>query len=264
LADPHRKSQEISLLLDDRFLRPSTRPSDSFQEFWSTRSRRLVLFLSFVVFVIVFVVCVTELNMGQTVTTPLTLTQNHWTDIKTRAHNLSVEVKKGPWKTFCTSKWPTFSVGWPSQGTFSLPVILAVKRVIFQTAGGHPDQVPYIIVWQDLVQNLLPWLHPWTSGAKAATVAIATKPKMTPLGPPEPAPSPPPHGAILKLMMLFSLTPSRPLSPNQLLIPIPHSHPPQQTPVWPLRQDRREELVAAGAVAQRKVNLDQIPLLLCL
>ena len=38
LADPREKSQEISLLLDDRFLRPSTRPSDSFQEFWSTES----------------------------------------------------------------------------------------------------------------------------------------------------------------------------------------------------------------------------------
>jgi hypothetical protein len=32
--------------------------------------------------------------MGQPVTTPLTLTFDHWTDVKTRAHNLSVEVKK--------------------------------------------------------------------------------------------------------------------------------------------------------------------------
>jgi hypothetical protein len=145
-VDPRGKSQEISFLLDDLFLRPVNRPSDSFQEFWLTWSRRLVLFLSLVVFVIIFIVCVTELDMGQTVTTPLTLTQNHWTDVKTRAHNLSVEVKKGPWQTFCSSKWPTFGVGWPSQGTFSLPVILGVKRVIFQTAGGHSDQVPYIIV----------------------------------------------------------------------------------------------------------------------
>ena len=144
--DPCGESQEISFLLDDLFLRPVSRPSDSFQEFWSTQSQRLVLSLSLEVFVSVFIVCVTELDMGQTVTTPLTLTQNHWTDVKTRAHNLSVEVKKGPWQTFCSSKWPTFGVGWPSQGTFSLPVILGVKRVIFQTAGGHSDQVPYIIV----------------------------------------------------------------------------------------------------------------------
>lgn len=47
--------------------------------------------------------------------------------------------------------------------------------------------------------------------------------------------------------MPFSLTPSHPLTPNQLLILIPHSRLPQQTPEWPLRQDQREGLVAAGA-----------------
>lgn len=130
-----RKSQDISFLLDDLFLRPATRPSDSFQEFWSTQSQRLVLSLSLEVFVSVFIVCVTELEMGQTVTTPLILTQNHWIDVKTRIHNLSVEVKKGPWQNFCSSEWPTFGVGWPSQGTFSLPIILAVKGVVFQAAG---------------------------------------------------------------------------------------------------------------------------------
>ena len=134
--DPRGKSQEISFLLDDLFLRPVSRLYDSFQEFWLTRSRRLVLFLSFVVFVIVFVVCVTELNMGQTVTTPLTVTRNHWMNVKNRAHNLSIKVKKGPWQTFCSSEWPTFGVGWPLQGNFSLPIILAVKRVVFQAAVG--------------------------------------------------------------------------------------------------------------------------------
>ena len=127
LVNPLGKSQEINFLLDDLFLRPVTRPSDSFQELWLTQSRRLVLFLSLVAFVIVFIMCVTELNVGKTVTTPLTLTQNHWTDVMTRANNLSSDVKKGPWQTFCSSKWPAFSVGWPSQGNFSLPVILGVK-----------------------------------------------------------------------------------------------------------------------------------------
>lgn len=73
---PSEKSG-INFLLDDLFLRPVTRPSDSFQELWLTQSRRLVLLLSLVAFVIVFNMCVTELNMGKTVTTPLTLTQNH-------------------------------------------------------------------------------------------------------------------------------------------------------------------------------------------
>jgi hypothetical protein len=127
LVNPRGKSQEIIFLLDDLFLRPVTRPSDSFQELWATQSRRLVLFFSLVAFVIVFIMCVTELNMGQTVTTPLTLTQKHWTDVLTRAINLCFKVKKGPRQTFCSSKWPTYGVGWPSQGNFSLPVILGVK-----------------------------------------------------------------------------------------------------------------------------------------
>ena len=89
-SEPPREKSGINFLLDDLFLRPVTRPSDSFQELWLTQSRRLVLFLSLVAFVIVFIMCVTELNVGKTVTTPLTLTQNHWTDVITRANNLSM------------------------------------------------------------------------------------------------------------------------------------------------------------------------------
>ncbi|ERE83902.1 neutral cholesterol ester hydrolase 1-like protein [Cricetulus griseus] len=129
--------------------------------------------------------------MGQTVTTPLTLTLDHWTDVKTRAHNLSVEVRKGPWQTFCSSEWPSFGVGWPPEGTFNLSLISAVKRIIFQASGGHPDQVPYIIVWEDLVQNPTPWVRPWTTGAETVTVAVAAKPKVPPPDKPVPAPSAP-------------------------------------------------------------------------
>ena len=39
-------------------------------------------------------------KMGQTVTMPLRLTLDHWTEVRLRAHNLSVEIKKGPWQTF--------------------------------------------------------------------------------------------------------------------------------------------------------------------
>jgi hypothetical protein len=89
------------------------------------------------------------------------LTLDHWTDVKTRAYNISVEVRKRPWQTFCSSEWPTFRVGLPQDGTLNLPIIYAVKCIVFQNPGGHPDQVPYILVWQDLVQNLPPWLKPW-------------------------------------------------------------------------------------------------------
>jgi hypothetical protein len=131
--------------------------------------------------------------MGQTVTTPLTLTLDLWTDVKTRAHNLSVEVRKRPWRTFCSSEWPTFGVGWLRDRTLNLPIIYAVKRIVFQNPGGHPDQVPYILVWQDLIQNPPPWLKPWTMGREMATVAV--KPKV----PAVRAVRPPLHIFILKL-----------------------------------------------------------------
>lgn len=116
--------------------------------------------------------------MGQTVTTPLTLTLSHWTEVRTRAHNLSVDIKKGTWQTLCSSEWPTFGVGWPPEGTFNLSLIFAVKRLVFQETGGHPDQIPYVIVWQDLVQDPPPWVKPWAVGLPGVTVAVAdTKPK---------------------------------------------------------------------------------------
>ena len=87
---------------------------------------RLSLFLVFV--------------MGQTVSIPLSLTEDHWTDIRARRRNLSVIVKKKPWQTYCTSEWPTFGVGWPPEGTFYLPTIRAVKAIVFQEGpGSHPD-----------------------------------------------------------------------------------------------------------------------------
>ena len=160
--------------------------------------------------------------MGQTVTTPLTLTLNHWTDVKTRAHNLSLEVRKRPWKTFCSSEWPNFGVGWPSGGTFNLSVISAVKRIIFQDTEGHPDQVPCILVWQNVVQNPPPWMEPWTSGIETVTVAVAAKPKVPPSDPPAPAPSAPPriYPEIDDVSLLDHPPPPYPQ-------PVPHAAPPQ-------------------------------------
>ena len=94
-------SDSDSLLRKRFFVDP--RPSDSFFWCWKSRKRRLLVSISVSVLSVVFIVYV-SLTMGQTVSTPLTLTLDHWTEIRTRAHNLSVEVKKGPWKTFCSSE----------------------------------------------------------------------------------------------------------------------------------------------------------------
>jgi hypothetical protein len=112
----------------------------------------LVLFLFFLIFVI-----------GQTVPTPLSLTEDHWMDVRARGWNLLVieeeREKKKTWKTFCTLEWPAFGVGWLPKGTFDLPTIRAVRAVVVQKGpGSHPDEQPYIIAWEDLAQCPPQWV----------------------------------------------------------------------------------------------------------
>lgn len=102
--------------------------------------------------------------MGQTLVTPLSLTLQHFKEVRRVAHNNSVDVKKGRWQTFCTSEWPTFSVGWPRDGTFNLSIIRQVKeRVMDPGPGGHPNQVSYIITWESLVVDPPSWVKPFLS-----------------------------------------------------------------------------------------------------
>lgn len=94
--------------------------------------------------------------------TPLTIPLDHFKDVKTGGFNLSVEVQKGKLITFCRSEWPAFDVGWPPEGTFYHSVVQKVKEKIFLPGQvGHPDQIPYILVWQDLMENPLTWLTPF-------------------------------------------------------------------------------------------------------
>ena len=72
---------------------------------------------------------------------PPSLALDHWTEVRSRDYNLSVEIKKRRWQVFCASEWPTFDVGWPPEGTFDLTVIFEVKAVVFQDKpGSHLDQ----------------------------------------------------------------------------------------------------------------------------
>ena len=99
--------------------------------------------------------------MGQGESTPLSLMTDHFSDVRARAHNLSLLVKKSKLITFCSSEWPAFQVGWPPEGTFQPSIIQAVKkRVMAPDPRGHPDQVLYVMVWQDLVENPPKWLKP--------------------------------------------------------------------------------------------------------
>ena len=74
--------------------------------------------------------------------TPLSLMTDHFSDFKSRAQNLSVLVKKNKLITFCSTEWPTFHVGWPSEGTFDSGTVHQVRDIIFQLQIRHPDQAP--------------------------------------------------------------------------------------------------------------------------
>ena len=69
-------------------------------------------------------------TMGQGESTPLSLMTDHFSDVRARAHNLSLLLKKGKLITFCSAEWPAFQVGWPPEGTFQPSIIQAVKEKI--------------------------------------------------------------------------------------------------------------------------------------
>lgn len=111
----------------------------------------------------VFVVTLLE-TMGQSITTPLSLTLQHWRDVQDTANNQSVDVHKKKWVTFCSSEWPTFNVGWPRDRTFNIDIISQVKaKVMDPGPQGHRDQTAYIVTWEALAYDPPPWVKPFVT-----------------------------------------------------------------------------------------------------
>lgn len=117
------------------------------------------------------------LTMGQGSSTPLSLMIDHFSDFRTKAHNLSMEVKKNKLITLCSAEWLTFSVDWPRERTFDLQTIQAVKhRVLSSGPYGHSDQSPYILVWHSMVKDPPKWLKPFLSqGSQEEPQILVTK-----------------------------------------------------------------------------------------
>uniref|UniRef100_A0A673V210 CCHC-type domain-containing protein n=1 Tax=Suricata suricatta TaxID=37032 RepID=A0A673V210_SURSU len=99
--------------------------------------------------------------MGKSASKPLDLVLLHFKEVRVRAHSLSPGVEMGKMTMFCTSKWPASESGWPPKGTFHLPIIEAIEERVYQRMGGHPGQIPYIVVWKDLVPNPPIWVKPF-------------------------------------------------------------------------------------------------------
>ena len=60
----------------------------------------------------------------------------------------SIKLTPGTLQTFCEMDWPSFGVGWFSEGSLDKELVSKVLRVITGDSG-HPDQFPYIDCWQD-------------------------------------------------------------------------------------------------------------------
>ena len=112
--------------------------------------------------------------MGNTQSTPLSLLTSNFKEVRARGHDLGIEIRKGKLITLCRSEWPAFDVGWPPEGTFRLAVITRVKSKIFLPGrAGHLDQIPYILIWQDLVENPPPWLSPFQLASEPCKALVA-------------------------------------------------------------------------------------------
>ena len=112
--------------------------------------------------------------IGQSYPIPLSVMTDHFSDFKSKAQNLLMLVKKSKLKTLCSSEWLIFQVSWPPEGTFGLPGIQAVKeRIMAPDPRGHPDQAPYILVWENLVEDPPVWLKPFIHNPPSASVPQA-------------------------------------------------------------------------------------------
>ncbi|CAK7315349.1 Gag polyprotein [Vulpes lagopus] len=112
--------------------------------------------------------------MGETEATPLSLMLSQFSGIRKRARILSIDIWRKRFQIYCISEWPTFDVGWPQEGTFHLPIILQVKTVILtDKLDGHSDQVPYILICQDMMENPPPWLKPFLPPKAGPTENLA-------------------------------------------------------------------------------------------
>ena len=75
-------------------------------------------------------------------------------------------------------------MGWLQDGTFNIDCILQVKEREFDAGPhGHPDQVLYVITWESLALDPLPWVAPFVTKKLRVPNATAT----VPMAPPAPS-----------------------------------------------------------------------------
>jgi hypothetical protein len=66
------------------------------------------IIVAFTLFVLSLLVFESPSTMGQGQTTPKSLNLSHFSEVKERALNAGLVIKKGKFNTFCSAEWPTF------------------------------------------------------------------------------------------------------------------------------------------------------------
>ncbi|KAF6293153.1 hypothetical protein mRhiFer1_009054 [Rhinolophus ferrumequinum] len=142
----------------------------------------------------------------------------------------------GKLRTLCEVEWPTFNIGWPSEGTLDLA---GVRCIYIMVTGnpGHPDQFPYIDAWLEIARTLPPWVGFCSSEKGQCRILVAQAPKGTPNPPPtqtiqqgvpeEELPIPPPP----------YIPPVPPTAPDA----VPDTPPPSVLPLAAQPEDRPAE-----------------------
>lgn len=68
-----------------------------------------------------------------------------------------VKLTPGKLQTFCETDWPSFRVGWPTEGSLDTELVSKVFRVV-KGGPGHPDQFLYVDCRQDIILSQPCWL----------------------------------------------------------------------------------------------------------
>ena len=97
----------------------------------------------------------TLVKIGQresTPNSPLDCILNNFSDFQRCARGYgSMQLDPEFLQTLCQREWPTFGVGWPAEGIFNLPVLVAVRATVYRAP--HPNQMVYIDVWVDIATD---------------------------------------------------------------------------------------------------------------
>ncbi|XP_037697401.1 uncharacterized protein LOC119538494 isoform X1 [Choloepus didactylus] len=89
---------------------------------------------------------------------PLQCFLKNFQDFRRRAAGSGAIVNPGTLWILCKLEWPTFpDSNWPPEGTLNLPIAFQVQRAIYGKPE-HPDQIPYIETWIDVLTDHPKWL----------------------------------------------------------------------------------------------------------